>query len=116
MTGHAQHASLATEASLLLTVVADRLEPIVQAGRDQAADPDPAPTEPAAEQAAEHQPCTSCPICVLITVVKSDNGEINHKLAEGALLMVNALRGMLTDSATKPQSPPANPVQHIDIG
>ncbi len=121
MSGNAHHASLATEAALLLDVVAEKLEPIVAAGREQPAEPDPP------QPADEHRPCTSCPICVLITVVKSDNGDINRKLAEGALLMVNALRGMIadsTDSKAKPagptadsatQSPPANPVLHIDI-
>lgn len=118
MSGHAHHASLVTEAALLLDVVAEKLEPIVAAGREQPSEPDP--QQPAPAPADEQRPCTSCPICVLITVVKSDNGDINRKLAEGALLMVNALRGMLPDSAdptadSATRSPPANPVLHIDI-
>lgn len=102
------HDSLSAEARALLEVLEHKLG-----------------TAAATPPAAEHDSvrCTGCPICVALTYLK-DHRELSAQLAQGALLIVAALRQYL-DQPGAPRSTahptpggptaPSATVQHIDI-
>lgn len=99
------HGPLAAEAAALLEVIATKLE--------HAADPAPAAD-------ADHDVrCTGCPLCAAMTYLK-DHRELSAQVAQGALVIVGALRQYLDqhqDRTPAPTSgPPATSTVHpIDI-
>ncbi|WP_111765250.1 hypothetical protein [Nakamurella deserti] len=111
------HQSLAVEARALLDVLADKLAAAarVPAG----ADPDTAP----ADATPPHPPrCTGCPLCAALNHL-ADHRELSAQLAQGALLVVGAVRQYLDhpfpppsapSSSSSPAPSPAS-VQRIDI-
>jgi hypothetical protein len=99
----ATHENLGAEARALLDVLSHRLE--------QAAQP------ASAAELHDGTRCTSCPICAALAYLK-EHRELSTQLAQGALLIVTALRQYLDNSATGtgPASKPASTaVQHIVI-
>jgi hypothetical protein len=95
------HETLGAEARALLDVLSEKLE--------QAAQP----------TGETHDPtrCTSCPICAAMTYLK-EHRELSTQLAQGALLVVSALRQYLdhpTGGGAPTGRPASNTVQHIDI-
>ncbi len=111
MADRPSHQSLGVEARALLDVLADKLRTTAQ----------PADGEtPAPPSAAEHPArCTGCPICATLTYL-ADHRELSAQLAQGALLIVGAVRQYLDQSPGSPTapsaaSPPQASVQRIDI-
>ena len=107
------HESLGAEARALLEVLSTRLE--------QAAQPTPDPVPDSVPDSAPGQHdstrCTGCPICAGLTYLK-DHRELSNQLAQGALLIVTALRQYLDNSGTggaDTSRPTPATVQHIDI-
>jgi hypothetical protein len=92
------HESLAKEASALLEVIAAKLEKTASS-----------------EQPHDRQRCTGCPVCVALTYL-DDHRDVAAQLAQGGLLIVEALRQYLDQPAagTAPAAT-SEPVQHIDI-
>ncbi len=102
----ADHQSLGVEARALLDAVAEKL----QAAAAPAAQPETEPHPPGAR-------CTGCPVCATLTYLK-DHQELSAQLAQGALLIVGAVRQYLEHPAAPPSastSPSTAWVQHIDI-
>lgn len=103
------HQSLGVEARALLDVLVEKLE--TTASRETSA-----PAAPSAGSAAEHPPgvrCTGCPLCAAVTYLK-DHQELSAQLAQGALLIVGAVRQYLEKPSTSPDPSQAT-VQRIDI-
>ncbi len=105
-----EHGTLAAEASAFLAALSERLEPLASGETDPVA-------EPAPGQAHDRFRCTGCPICAVITYAQADRSELAGQLAQGALLVVNALRGYLEQNrpGKTDTPPPAGSVQRIDI-
>ena len=117
MADRPSHQSLGVEARALLDVLADKLQTAsATAGETPGAT---AAGPPAAEHPAR---CTGCPICATLTYL-ADHRELSAQLAQGALLIVGAVRQYLDQSPGSPTapstaSPPAPSqasVQRIDI-
>lgn len=112
----ADHQSLAIEARALLDVLAAKLE---AASRDA-----PAAEAPVDAPGDDHPArCTGCPLCATLTYLH-DHRELSAQLAQGALLIVGAVRQYLEQPLAAPAPPPASSrppdpsrasVQRIDI-
>lgn len=122
------HRSLAVEARALLDVLDAKLQAVTT--------PLPDTAEPAADEhdtsepdtaAADHPPrCAGCPVCATLTYL-ADHRELSTQFAQGALLIVGALRQYLEQAPSAQSGHPApsaqsthtapSPasVQHIDI-
>ena len=114
------HQSLGVEARELLDVLAAKLGSASAPADKAPADSDA--TTPAAEHPAR---CTGCPICAALTYL-GDHRELSAQLAQGALLIVGAVRQYLdhpsmspaaptASSAASPSDPSQASVQRIDI-
>lgn len=120
---------LAQEAALLLDVMADRLTSIKPGDPD--GDVRPATqTGPAAGRCPEcgavpDAPCTACPLCRFLAVLRGERPEATARLVDGALLIVRTLRSLIPDAPEEPPAPPASShepptgrkggLEHIDI-
>lgn len=100
----ADHQSLGVEARALLDVLAEKLESA--AAREPGAGTDPEGHPPGFR-------CTGCPLCAAVTYLK-DHQELSAQLAQGALLIVGAVRQYLEKPPTSPDPSQAS-VQRIDI-
>lgn len=118
----ADHQSLGLEARALLEVLAEKLETAAASRGGTEAAPDQTPDDAPHEQG--HPPgtrCTGCPICATLTYLK-DHQELSAQLAQGALLIVGAVRQYLehpsaprSTSSSSSSSPSTAWVQRIDI-
>ncbi|MEO5834165.1 MAG: hypothetical protein ABJA16_10480 [Nakamurella sp.] len=117
----ADHQSLGVEARALLEVLAEKLETAASRGGAGAA-PDQTPDDAShAEGHPSGTRCTGCPICATLTYLK-DHQELSVQLAQGALLVVGAVRQYLeqpsaarSTSSSSSSSPSTAWVQRIDI-
>ena len=89
------HDTLAKEAVALMDALTVRLE------------------KTAAAEPHDVQRCTGCPLCAALTYLDGHR-ELAAQLAQGALLVLSALRQYL-DQPTAATSPAPEPVQRIDI-
>jgi hypothetical protein len=116
------HQSLGVEARALLDVLAEKLAAASRVPADATAAAVPDATVD--DGAPPHPPrCAGCPLCAALTYL-SDHRELSAQLAQGALLVVGAVRQYLdhpfpatsapSSSSPSPAPPPAT-VQRIDI-
>lgn len=128
--------SLATEATLLLDALAAKLSEWQRpdAGADQGLGAAGTGTDPGSARSCPEcghdpaAPCTGCPVCKLLALVRGQRPEAAAKLLDAAGLVISALRSLLPDPAepgemaqTRPDTgkdggvgrPPG--VQRIDI-
>jgi hypothetical protein len=111
--------SLAAEASALLDVLTQRLAQV----RDRKPDGEERSEQPpAACPQCGHDPatpvtCTGCPLCAALALLRGERPEAAAKLAEGALAIVQVLRGLLseTDPSAAARTDPA-PADDGDTG
>lgn len=101
------HDSLGAEARALLDVLTERLE-------SAAGTADTAPSTPTAGEPPHNVRCTGCPICAGLTYLR-EHRELSTQLAQGALLIVAALRQYLDSPAAGGPTPTPSAVQHIAI-
>lgn len=125
--------SLAAEAAQLLDVLAQRLgqlrdrqsgggdgtsgHPAAGSGAPQAESPPngadhPGPCPQCGHDPATHVTCSGCPLCATLALLRGERPEAAAKLADGALAIVQVLRGLLAgggDGPSAPQSDPAEP-------
>lgn len=101
--GCATHGRISDELRAVVEQFADRLQPwLERMAQDSApgqAGQDPGP---AAEQGS---PCTWCPICALITVLRGDRPEAAARLAEHGAGLIAAARELLTPPAPQQGEP-----------
>ena len=126
---------LATEAALLLDVVADRLESmkVTAATAPQAAPVDETGRCPECGSVPGGAACTACPLCRFMALMRGERPEATARLVDGALMIIRTLRSMVPDppeqasstsaspTPTPPTAPAAHPhprrggLEHIDI-
>ena len=96
--------SLGVEARALLDVLAAKLETAARPADPTGSHPRSAP-EPEPPPATAHPPrCTGCPVCVAISYL-ADHRELSAQLAQGALLIVGAVRQYLDHSPVTSPAP-----------
>ncbi|HXV94091.1 MAG TPA: hypothetical protein VD813_12375 [Pseudonocardia sp.] len=114
--GSPGHAGAAEELRALAVALLDRVEPLLERAR----------TGPpaAGPGAGEDAPCTACPVCALVAVLRGEHPELAARLAEQAAGLVAVLRAALDEGAgvppppdpdPQPEAAPARPVQHIAV-
>jgi hypothetical protein len=102
---------LATEAALLLDVVADRLESMKEttAAGAQAAPAEDAGRCPECGSVQGAAPCTACPLCRFMALMRGERPEATARLVDGALMIVRTLRSMVPDPAAQPGTASSQP-------
>lgn len=105
---------MATEAALLLDVVADRLESMKEttAAGTQAEPAENSGRCPECGAVQGAASCTACPLCRFMALMRGERPEATARLVDGALMIVRTLRSMVPDpptpsAGTPPEQNPA---------
>jgi hypothetical protein len=101
----ANHQSLGVEARALLDVLAEKLQAAAATVPDLT-EPDGSESDGSESEAAADHPtrCAGCPVCATLTYL-TDHRELSTQLAQGALLIVGALRQYLEQPPSTPSTP-----------
>lgn len=105
----ARTGTLQAEAALLLDAVAARLTTVAGPPEEDAAADARCPSCGHAAAA----PCTACPVCRFVAILRGERPEVTARLVDGALGVVRALRAMLPDAdgTTEAQQPDDAPTR-----
>jgi hypothetical protein len=107
------HEGIGEDLRVLAIAALDRIDPVLDRLRGEAAGREPASEAP--------DPCSSCPICAVIAALRGERPELAVRLAEHAAGLVAVLRTALEEGAPAPaatdvaERPPARRVQRIRV-
>lgn len=117
------HSGMSADLCAAAVALLDRVEPVLERLRSEPGCRPAGGADPTADRAAGPAPggpCTVCPVCAVVSLVRGERPQLGLRLVEQAVDLVAMLRAALAEQApvqppTPPAQPPARPVQHIPV-